>query len=405
MRDRAVAHDDEVELGNGSRGIGEVGDRRVEVGDQGIASAGRQLGHSLALLQAEQADVGDAQQFEELLEGERTVAVVAMARAAAPHDTDLEAARERLEQLLQARLAPGIDLQVGDIGRDRLKASLEDARHREQWQESLERRQGVAADDHLVDAVEPGEQGFQSLAAFDHEALAARPDHGRIADELDRVAVALLGRQHDRAVDPASVPLPPGIAQVRRVAQLPARLVGGPAPVEVTLDQVGEREVPADVRQPRIELLGALEDLDCLVDQAGVLQGDAEVVDHAGVGGIDLHGTAEHVEGFKVPSGILEGIAEVAEGLDVARVALQRPAVAGDRLVELAFLAQGDAEVVERGDIARRDLEHTVVLLDRLAIVAGVLGLDRGVEQRLGASRSLLARILSCRLVGQGSPL
>ncbi|MEI9889763.1 MAG: hypothetical protein WDN45_03210 [Caulobacteraceae bacterium] len=99
----------------------------------------------------------------------------------------------------------------------------------------VERRQRVAADDHLVDAGGGGQQRGQGLEGFDHHPRAALGDEAGVADELDGVAHALLAVQEDGlAGDVLAFPARHGqrAARAQRAGDAPARLVVAPAVLE-----------------------------------------------------------------------------------------------------------------------------------------------------------------------------
>src|SRR5205807_3311911 len=90
MRSRGVDRDHEIEVGDGRRGLREIGELAGEVGD-GAGREPREVGLAFPHLQTEPADAGGAEQRRKALERDRTVAVVFVLWGAGPYEADLHA--------------------------------------------------------------------------------------------------------------------------------------------------------------------------------------------------------------------------------------------------------------------------------------------------------------------------
>jgi hypothetical protein len=221
---------------------------------------------------------------------------------------------------------------------------------------------------------------------YQHQAAALLAYQRGITRKLDGIAVTLLGGNDDGALHLLAVPLLVGEPQVGRVGQFPTGFIGWPALFQIALDQVAQSNVPTDIGQIGVQLARLVENIEGFVDQAGVFQSNAEVVDHAGIGRIEFHRPPEHLDRFLVLSRVLESITEVAQGLGILGVAFQRAPVAGNRRIQFAFLAQGNAQIVEGRHITRGQRQCLVISGDGGLQVTLVLGFDCGVEKSLGVS-------------------
>ncbi len=335
-----------------------------------------------------------------------------MARVALPDNADPEAAG-RAHGRPPSFHGGGVGDEVGDRVWDGGLGGLKQPGQAEERRLDVEERQCRAAGHHRLDAGRAGHQFGQGRRAFQHHPAAPGCHHGRVADELDGVAVALLGMDQDAFAAEVRA-IPPGFGEVprlgREVVRLPAPLVFLPALGEAPCEE--QRLGPVTVRfgVVGIDAEGAIVARQGGVQRAPFLQGDAKV-------GMDLGALRRPRQGpFIGGDGLVEAafgpehVAQVGERLDVAGVYLNGAAVTGGGLVPAALVlvrqAEGEMGVGEGGVgrdgalEARRRVVRTVLFAHRQADV--VMGLGQvGLQiQRPAPTRD---GVLPRAPVGQGA--
>ena len=106
-----------------------------------------------------------------------------------------------------------------------------------------------------------------------------------------------------------------------------------------------------------------------------------------------------HFDGFVTKTGLLVQDGQVLDGRKVARVNLYRRFQLAHRVVHAAFLAVQQTQVEMQAIGQRIDADAALEVLDRLVQTTGLVGLDPGVQGRLGLARNVrsLGRRLPCR--------
>jgi hypothetical protein len=210
----------------------------------------------------------------------------------------------------------------------------------------IERRQGLIVGHDRVDAAHGLEQRLEHGPAADHDARAAGSQQWSVADELDRVAEALLAPEQDRA---------PG-----RVAAVPARL------------RVGRGLAGHAVAVPAPLVLRP-----ALGEAPGDQKARAERQVRLGAAGVELDRSPGHRGRFVEPAEIVEGRREIAPRHHVAGSQLEHSPIRVVRRREIAQPRVGHPEIVHRLVIRRPQRDRAPEGRD------GVLR-RAGVEARLG---------------------
>ena len=178
----------------------------------------RQLLQPVPLLQAHQAHSGNFCQGREVGQRNGAGPIAAVLRIALPMDADPERRAVAAEAI-----APGADEglvggQIGDVGGNRIEVGLEDARQREQRRLHVDgrRRLSFVEEGHArqIEVRARLEDRNPARRAGDDDFCAALLHQGSVADELQRIAQALLVQKQDcasferRAVPDGFVPQP-----------------------------------------------------------------------------------------------------------------------------------------------------------------------------------------------------
>ena len=244
----------------------------------------------------------------------------------------------------------------------------------------------VAEDGHaLAEALgEPGDEATQRGLDFEEDVGAALENQWEIAEELEGVAVALLGVDEERAF----VKLDCGIAEPKGLGEGPRRIA-----------VFGAIEAPL-VLLPAFEIVAVLEEIKCEVPVLfGVGGFEAERFTQEGFGG----GVIEQREDLAVGPGEVGrggveamGLAKGSDGVGGSRAGggRRRRGCCGrqdwrawrarawlkcsDGGGEVAFLGENDAQVVERFGVVGLQAERAQEKLDRGDGLAYFLEADAG---------------------------
>ena len=196
VRHRGIDRDHQVQQRNQCRGIGEIAEQRRVIGQVRqavqhllVTAAHVVLDHVQLAFRAVQ-DAGKIRQRNGSLE------VVAVIRIAGPDDADPHA-----PPWPQSSAPAGQPLarhrQIGDLRRNGFELGAKRQREAHQRGMQIERRQFLAQLAQLRHAGNRGVQRDQRAMDLQHHPGAEGRDHRHVAQEPDRIAVALLGVQQD----------------------------------------------------------------------------------------------------------------------------------------------------------------------------------------------------------------
>ncbi len=116
---------------------------------------------------------------------------------------------------------------------------------------------------------------------------------------------------------------------------------------------------------------------------AGAFVGECQVVVGVGVAGRERDGLEVGGDGFLEALELVENVAEIEVGENITRVGLGGAAVEFLCAAELALVEDQRAQVYAGCGILRIDGQNFLVEIDGALLLAGFLGLNRGVEALL----------------------
>src|SRR5262245_29239106 len=191
---------------------------------------------------------------------------------------------------------------------------------------------------------------------------------GGIANEVDGVAEALLGREEDRfAVERGAVPLRNVELGEFDLARFPAPLVFGPAASEIAEQESHDAEVFVDIGVARRELDGLFIDAEGVGDATFPAERRGFVLESDEVVRLLLDSPVEGGDGVVEPPHHAKGVAEVVEGNGELWLELEGPAIRGEGFGVALLIVADHAEVtpgVGLGGLSGEDL-----LVDLLGFV------------------------------------
>jgi len=218
-----------------------------------------------------------------------------------------------------------VSAQVRGAQRGRVRADAQRERQAHQRDVGVERRRRRAAHADRVDAVHRGRQPGQGRRDLEDDACPASREFGHEAQELQHVAIALLGPDEDGPTRRlAAVPGRLRAWARTGLAACEAALVGTEAFVEAAFAQQCQRQVPAGVQVPRVGLHGGLERGAGAAAVAEALERHAQVVERRRRAGGAVHRLLEGEQGAAAVVAVAQQVAEVGPGVGVGGPQAQR---------------------------------------------------------------------------------
>ena len=295
----------------------------------------------------------------------RTVAVVLVFGVPGPCQAGLEAAC--------LRRPDGEDLlgrgEIGDLGRERFLRGPEDGWQAQQRGVEIEGGQAGPPCGNPADARGAGEKGGQGLGAAEEDFTAALRHQRGVTDELNDVAVALLGMQQN-APPPQLAPIPERLGKRPggrgEVFEFPAPFIFLPPALPLALGQQGGAKLPMGLGMGRLEAQDLFATGYRRVEIEFLLVKKA-LVDQ-GVGMVWAQGQCLAISGHGLdgPAEVLQNQAEVVMGVGVARVEGEFQAAALGGGLEVAALLMDGAQQQTQSRIGRAQADGGLQALDRL---------------------------------------
>ena len=206
-----VDGDEQIELSDDGRGIGKIGDLGTEVKERLARRRAQGVFLARSFLQADEAHARYLpQRCKGGQAGQRTVSVVLVLRITFPHQANLEATRR--QSVTPAGRSFGQDMEIRQGGRNGVAGGAQMQRHAEGEAPVIVRWNGVQAGDDLIRTVHSFDQGRCDCGLHQRQTRETLSlEQGSVTDELDIVAMTLLGNDHQRlACQRFALPLRPG---------------------------------------------------------------------------------------------------------------------------------------------------------------------------------------------------
>ena len=245
----------------------------------------------------------------------------------------------------------GVGVEVGDGVGDRFQRGVEGEGEAEEGTVEIEGRERLAAREELHGVVDCGtlQETVEFVGAFQEDSAGLRGHERDVAEELERVAEALLGVEENGAAgEGGAVPL--GLAEIaaegEEVAALPAPFVLWPAGGKIATVEEEEGEIAVGIGVVGLEGDGLAIGSGSVVEAGEIAEGVAEVIVSGGVAGVERVGLVVSGEGFVDVALGAEGVAEIEVGVGELGVELKGAAGGGDGFVEAAALLERVGKVV-----------------------------------------------------------
>ena len=341
MRGDVVGGDNEIELADRRRHIGEIGELARDIEHAASEGAASDVARA-RLIEAEEAHARHLQQRRE--RGERDGAA-AVFLAVVPDEADLEAMAG--EHRLQRRDARGIGREISAHrrdGRGRDGEAMQQARHR---QIGMHRRRRLAGRHDEIDARRGRGELRHRCRAGENDARGGAVQVLRETQHLDAIAEAAIGPEQERAAG-ERLAVPQRRIDARRAGAAQAPFVFGGATGEIALLHHAEAEIGVQRRIFRRGRDRALQRGDGFRELALLALHLRQAVERRGMAGAEMKHLLEAVRGFVVAAFLAERARQHEQRLGVllAKPQCQTPALHG--LIGAAEHQQREAEIDQR---------------------------------------------------------